>query len=230
VLCVIPHDSIIYWLGIYGNCFQYLESLIERTPDLYLHELKADLEENRGVSVDTSTVYRTLRRRGFTLKKNNFVASERVEEDRARYQIEVAENYHPEQLVFVDECAVNRLTARRPRGWAPDGCRSRRRDFFIRGTRYFYILGTQCSPSHTRSYWIYRYSILPALSLDGILHLAVEDRPYTAELFNSFVDGLLDNMNQFPGPNSVIVMDNASIHKSWELRDMIERRYEVVLS
>ena len=69
-----------------------------------------------------------------------------------------------------------------------------------------------------------RYSILPALSLDGILHLAVEDHPYTAREFNSFIDGLLDVMNPFPGPNSVIVMDNASIHKSWELRDMIERR------
>jgi hypothetical protein len=56
------------------------------------------------------------------------------------------------------------------------------------------------------------------------LHLAVEDHPYTAQEFNSFVDGLLDAMNPFPGPNSVIVMDNASIHKSWELRDMIERR------
>lgn len=31
-------------------------------------------------------------------------------------------------------------------------------------------------------------------------------------------------MNPFPGPNSVIIMDNASIHKSWELHDMIERR------
>ena len=144
-----------------------------------------------------------------------------MEESRTKYQIEVAQNYHPEQLVFVDECAVNRLTTRRPRGWAPIGCRSRRRDFFIRGTRYF---------PHFSSYlciWFlltHRYSILPALSLDGILHLAVEDHPYTAQEFNSFIDGLLDNMNQFPGPNSVIVMDNASIHKSWELRDMIERR------
>lgn len=60
----------------------------------------------------------------------------------------------------------------------------------------------------------YRYSILPALSLDGILHLAVEDHPYTAQEFNSFVDVLLDNMNQFPGANLVIVMGNASIHKS----------------
>lgn len=68
------------------------------------------------------------------------------------------------------------------------------------------------------------YSILPTLSLDGILHLVVEDHPYTAREFNSFINGLLDVMNPFPGPNSVIVMDNASIHKSWELRDMIERR------
>lgn len=74
------------------------------------------MEKNRGVRVDTSTVYRTLHRRGFALKKNSSVTSERVEESRARYQIEVAENYHPEQLVFVDECAVNRLTTRRPRG------------------------------------------------------------------------------------------------------------------
>ena len=203
---------------------QYLESLIERTPDLYLRELKADLEENRGVSVDVSTIYRTLRRRGFALKKNSFIASERVEESRAKYQIEVAQNYHPEQLVFVDECAVNRLTTRRPRGWAPIGCRSRRRDFFIRGTRYSFHLRDHpyIRSSPTRS-----YSILPALSLDGILHLAVEDHPYTAQEFNSFIDGLLDNMNEFPGQNSVIVMDNASIHKSWELRDMIERRYGV---
>ena len=49
---------------------------------------------------------------------------------------------------------------------------------------------------------------------------------YTAELFNDFIDGLLDNMNPFPGRNSVIIMDNASIHKSEVLRPMIEARYE----
>ena len=74
-------------------------------------------------------------------------------------------------------------------------------------------------PSH-----IVRYSILPALSLDGILHLDVEDRSYTAAMFNDFVDGLLDNMNPFPGRNSVAVMDNASIHKSPELEEMVLAR------
>jgi hypothetical protein len=72
--------------------------------------------------------------------------------------------------------------------------------------------------------FISRYSILPAMSLDRILHLAIQDFPYTGVQFNSFIDALLDNMNQFPQSNSVIVMDNASIHKSPELRQMVEQR------
>lgn len=62
------------------------------------------------------------------------------------------------------------------------------------------------------------------MSLDGILHLAIQDCPYTAIQFNSFIEALLDNMNPFPQSNSVIVMDNASIHKSQGLHQMIEER------
>ena len=68
------------------------------------------------------------------------------------------------------------------------------------------------------------------MSLDGILHLAIQDCPYTAIQFNSFIEALLNNMNPFPQPNSVIVMDNASIHKSPELRQMIEERFVHLLS
>ncbi|KAJ8579803.1 hypothetical protein M405DRAFT_706850, partial [Rhizopogon salebrosus TDB-379] len=64
--------------------------------------------------------------------------------------------------------------------------------------------------------------ILPALSLDGILHLDVQDHSYTSASFNGFIDGLLDNMNPFPQTNSVIVMDNANIHKSAHLEEMIQ--------
>ena len=63
------------------------------------------------------------------------------------------------------------------------------------------------------------------MSLDGILHLAIQDCPYTAVHFNSFIEALLENMNPFPLPNSVIIMDNASIHKSPELQEMIEDRF-----
>ncbi|KIO04232.1 hypothetical protein M404DRAFT_36979, partial [Pisolithus tinctorius Marx 270] len=64
--------------------------------------------------------------------------------------------------------------------------------------------------------------VLPAVSLDGILHLDIQNCAYTAVMFNQFIDVLLDNMNPYPQKNSVIVMDNASIHKSPYLRVMIE--------
>ncbi|KAJ7330559.1 hypothetical protein DFH08DRAFT_615775, partial [Mycena albidolilacea] len=64
--------------------------------------------------------------------------------------------------------------------------------------------------------------VLPALSLSGVLHLDVLAGSSNATSFKDFIDGLLDNMNLYPGPNSVIVMDNTSIHKSAVLRLMIE--------
>lgn len=70
-----------------------------------------------------------------------------------------------------------------------------------------------------------RYSILPALSLNGIIALEVIQKPFTAATFQNFIEGLLDQMNPWPRRNSVIIMDNASIHKSDELRTMVEDRY-----
>ncbi|KAI0753031.1 hypothetical protein C8Q80DRAFT_1051168, partial [Daedaleopsis nitida] len=51
--------------------------------------------------------------------------------------------------------------------------------------------------------------LLPAMSLDGVLHLDIIEGAYTGAHFMEFISGLLDNMNPFPGPRSVIVMDNA---------------------
>ncbi|KAG2070850.1 hypothetical protein BDR04DRAFT_1017509, partial [Suillus decipiens] len=63
--------------------------------------------------------------------------------------------------------------------------------------------------------------ILPAFSLDSILHLDVLDCSYMAATFNKFIDSLLDNMNPLPQKNSIIVMDNASIHKSPHLEEIV---------
>ena len=67
-----------------------------------------------------------------------------------------------------------------------------------------------------------RFSVLPALSLDGILTVKIVEGSFTTEWFKQFIDGLLDHMNPFPGPNSVIVMDNCRIHRVQAIRDMIE--------
>lgn len=92
---------------------------------------------------------------------------------------------------------------RRPYAWSKRGERACRYDFFIRGKKY---------------------SILPAISLDGIIHLEVLDKAITGEDFRRFVQGLLPRMNEWPLPRSVLVVDNASIHKVAGIREMVEER------
>lgn len=69
-----------------------------------------------------------------------------------------------------------------------------------------------------------RYSILPAISLDGVLHIDILTRSWTADEFRLFVDVLLDQMNPYPQKNSVLVLDNASAHHFDDLREVVEGR------
>ncbi|KAJ4499392.1 hypothetical protein C8R41DRAFT_729452, partial [Lentinula lateritia] len=48
---------------------QFLEGLLEQTPDLYLYEIKERLEDVYGANYTESTISRTLERRGWTRKK-----------------------------------------------------------------------------------------------------------------------------------------------------------------
>jgi hypothetical protein len=62
-------------------------------------------------------------------------AIERNEDRRDEYQVFVAENYLPEQLVFVDEAGCNRNTTKRQYGWSPTGTNARRHEYFVWGKR-----------------------------------------------------------------------------------------------
>ena len=68
----------------------------------------------------------------------------------------------------------------------------------------------------------FRYSILPVLSLDGILAVDIVEGSFMSKKFARFINGLLDQINPFPGPNSIIIMDNCWIHKSEAILDMIQ--------
>ena len=156
-------------------------------------------------------------------------AAEHNEEARAAFRMHMGENYWTDQLVFVDETGVNRNTSARRYGWAPCGDRARRRDFFIRGTKFVQKPIQTPTKSLLRVVMLInfflRYSVLPALSMHGILHVDIQHSAYTADSFNNFIGGLLLHMNPFPGPRSVLVMDNTSIHKSEELVEMCQERY-----
>lgn len=74
------------------------------------------------------------------------------------------------------------------------------------------------------------YSILPAISLGGIVDCMIIEGSFNAETFTKFVKGLLDHMQPFPSPKSVIVMDNCSIHKAPQIRELVESRSTATLS
>jgi transposase len=44
-------------------------ALIDHTPDIYLDEIQHELQEQHGVVVSLSTIWRTLKRLGITSKK-----------------------------------------------------------------------------------------------------------------------------------------------------------------
>ncbi len=71
-----------------------------------------------------------------------------------------------------------------------------------------------------------RYSILLAILLNGILHVSILKGSFDSESFCEFINVLLMQINPFPGPNSVIIMDNYRIHKSLFILDMIEQNYD----
>lgn len=69
------------------------------------------------------------------------------------------------------------------------------------------------------------FSVLPALSLtSGIIHCNIREGSFRTESFKAFILGLLDTMQPYPAPNSVIVMDNCKIHKREDILEAIYAR------
>lgn len=182
---------------------EFLLGTIQKAPDLYLDELQEMLAQSCGVEVSCATVWRTLQRAGFTMKKITRVAAERSSQKRLEYLARIGQ-YDASQLVFVDESSVDRRTTYRGHAWSIRGTKAQRKAFFVRGRRF---------------------SVLPALSLDdGIIHCEVVEGSFCTETFTQFIDGLLKHMQPYPASNSVIVMDNCKIHKHPDIQNMIEAR------
>ncbi len=100
----------------------------------------------------------------------------------------------PEQMIFVDESAANERTMDRKFGWSPIGTPA-----------------VHVQPLKRSEKW----SILPVYTVDGFIAWDIMQGSYNMELFNEFVrTWVIPLTNPFPGPRSVLVMDNARIHKS----------------
>ena len=96
--------------------------------------------------------------------------------------------------MFVDETAANERTLDRKYGWAPIGFAS-----------------AETRPAKRSERW----SILPAYTLDGYIAWNIKQGSYNTESFNAFIENqVIPLCNPYPGPRSILVLDNAAIHRS----------------
>ena len=121
---------------------------LKEAPDLYLDELRQELAISTGVWGSIPTVWRTLRRTGYTMKKVcdpnivsyiylhliqlSRIALERNADIRRNFAARIG-TYEPEKLVFVDESAVDRRAMYRGKAWAIRGREAHRKTFFCCG-------------------------------------------------------------------------------------------------
>lgn len=118
----------------HSSSSQYIQGTIGKQCDTYLDELQDSLLENLGVEASKQTVWRALKRSGFSMKQVSTLggistatshslqltkaAIERSAIKRAEYTAKIGWRYTPEQLVFLDESACNRKTTYCNCAWA----------------------------------------------------------------------------------------------------------------
>ena len=180
--------------------FLLLELVLER-PGIYLQELRHELHAS-GAEASTSTICRSLHSCGLSRKKIRNVALQRSEERRGRYVAEVT-LYSPNMFVFIDETGSDRRDAMRKFGYSLRGKRCVAKRLLVRGERV---------------------SAIAAITLDGILDYKFIHGTTNGDDFREFIERqLLPHLMSFDGKNtnSIVVMDNASIHHSQEVASLI---------
>lgn len=101
-------------------------------------------------------------------------------------------NWRAEQLVFLDESSFNSKLGRRFRGYAPKG---------------------EAIHVKVKSGRAENLSILPAFTIDGYIACNVYKGGVNKDDYIGFLeDNLLPQCGQYPGPRSIIIMDNCAIH------------------
>lgn len=148
------------------NAVNFVLSEIRANPAIYLDEIQRLLIERLEVHVSIATLSRTIHRLGHSHKLISSIALQRNELLCSTWIAEygdIPKNY----FVWLDESSVDNLTHQRLYGWAPIGLSCVRRTTTIRGERF---------------------SILPALTTDGIIALDIFIGSVTKDIFIQFLE------------------------------------------
>jgi hypothetical protein len=155
----------------------FISNVVAHCSTIYLDELQHELWEKRQVYATTPTLYCALRSLQLTRKKISFAASEWNEELRTCYMNCIgAEALDANMLLLIDEAAKDRRTSCRPNGrsFRERCCREQR--YFVRDVHY---------------------SILPAITLDGIITYDIIEGPVNSAHFLRFLQEHIVSLMHF---------------------------------
>jgi hypothetical protein len=167
-------------------------------PGLYLEEMVLFIWDKFKVQVTTYSIARALKSIRWSKKTIRHIAKGRNADLRDLY-VHNTSDFLSYQYVFVDESGCDKRIGYRRTGWAPLG-----------------VTPVQIARFQREQ----RFQILPAYTQDGILLAHVFQGSTNAAVFEEFIEQLLPLCNPWPERNSVLVMDNASIHHTAHIKQM----------
>ena len=184
--------------------------LILETPTLYLHEICQTIQEVTSISVSQATICRLLTQYGFSRKKVKQVALQRCYKLCGAFMAHCS-LFSRDQLVWVDETGSNARDHARKFGYAIRGCTPVTHRLLERGKRV---------------------NAIAALTSNGIVAVDIVTGSIAGHTFFDFLRGtLIPQLMPFNGtnPNSVLIMDNCSIHHIAEVKDLLHQAGILVL-
>jgi transposase len=171
-----------------------LRGRLEAAPDATVLEHCAWRTEQSGQHLSEATMWRALRRLGWTHKKP-MAASERHEDERTTWRAEMA-TVDPRRLVFVDESSTH-TSLTRLYAWAPHDQRAR----------------GQVPRNHGKN-----LTFVAALRWDGVqAPWAIEGAMDTVAFEVYVYQVLIPTLHS----GQVVVMDNLSVHKAARIHDAL---------
>lgn len=144
----------------------YLISLIVAWPKIHLDELQEELLVTQGLDISIVTISRALCKWEMTNKSVACAALERNKLLCAVWQAEYGD-IPAQYCVWLDEASVDDKTNQHKKGWSPVGQACVCREMFIQGQ------------------W---FSVLPALTSEGIITLDIFKRAVNKECFVQFIN------------------------------------------
>lgn len=189
---------------------ELIHSAIMEDVSVTLKELKRKLYDDLRINASITTISKTIKEMNYSFKRVVLVPESRNTSELIELRFSYCSNYllfDENNLIFVDEFGIS--------------C----------STRVGYgrsLVGT--SPrKEIRALRSKNFSVCAALCKTNLVAFEVNEIAYNSESFKGFINCLIGNLRRQGMCSGIIIMDNASIHKSIDLRNLVnENGFELV--